>query len=417
MTNIARLAIMSAAVLLTARASVAQLNIVGEERIVFYGDSLVYPDGFGTMVENFVRAKYPESRAKFWQVALPGPNLAKTGEAAARFDELVAPLRPTTVVICCGLGDGDLKGESPARASMAAANMATMLKKCRDLGARAFVLTPPLPTVSKKNIFMVTQYDQAIAKIAEAIVAAAKENGADVLDWYASLVKLQDEGHPTDLTKRDGLTPSPLSQSVAAKLVMDAFQLEPIDVRIKVDWSARSASSSVGTVEVNGIGDTMLRLTLRGFALPLFTGKRQAAFRESFAVATYCRMMLTVDHFPGGALSISSPGARRKPTVVPADVLRSGYNLAEARPVAMAEAVVALADRIETKNRAFSAIMRFRRELADHPPEPELRESFETQLLSRVQYHDGAVAIIARTPRAMDVTIDLRLVASKEAQP
>ena len=416
MTLALRVAVSAALAALLVSTARAQIGVGNQDRVVFYSDPLVYAPGFGSMIESFVRAKYPASNARFWRISVPDPGYAKIEVAAQRFDELVAPLRPTIVVLCWGLGDGELKAHDPSRVAKTADAFEKLLNRCLNSGARVYVLTPSLPTVSKKNILASSNYDETVGKIGEALAAISERKGAVVLDWYGALAKLQREGHDADLTERDGLAPSPLSKSVAANLILRAWKLEPIEVAIDVDWTAETVSSTHGTVDLSRVSDDAMRLTLRDFPMPFHTGMNRSSFREEFACAKFCRIILKIDNLPDGRVRLGESGSRVKPLEITAEQLRQGYNMAIDSPLVAAAAVTELAELITSKNRAFGAVVRFRRDLLANPPEPEYVESYKTHLLSREQYHEGCVQIIQRTGRTVDMSMDLVLVGKGSGQ-
>lgn len=392
-----------------------QVGIGDAESVVFYGDALVHPPGFGYMVESFVRVKYPKSKARFWHVAVPEPGYAKIQVANQHFDELVAPLEPSVVVLCWGLGDGELKRHRPSRVATVADEFEKLLDRCLTLGAKVYVLTPPLPTVSKKNIFMLTSYDQTIGKIGEAMAGVAEKKGAQVLDWFGALTDLQRERPGADLTAVDGLAPSPLSQAVAANLIMRAWKLDPIDVAVNMDWTAQTVSTTHGSVDLTKVSDVRVRLTLHDFPMPFHTGTHNAALREDFPCAKFCRIILRIDNLPDGEVFLSESSSRRKPRAIPSQKLGSGYNLAIDSPLATNGAVTKLTELIEKKNKAFGAVLSFRRTLVAKPPQPEHLQSYKTHLLSREQYHQGSVKIIQRTPRTVNMSIEVRLAVAGSA--
>ncbi|MEE9293366.1 MAG: hypothetical protein V3W34_00160 [Phycisphaerae bacterium] len=388
----------------------APVGVGDKDRVVFFGDKLVDPPGFGYMVESFIRVKYPESRARFWHVGVR--EYAKIETANELFNDKVAVLKPTVVVLCWGLGDGGMSRHSDVRVAKVTEEFATLVERCQRLGARVFVLTPPRPTVAKKNILSVNEYDVTVLKIGEAMKRVAEGKGVTVLDWYAASAAGQRAGDPAAWTQRDGLGPTAQSNAVAAKLIMDAWGLRPIEVAITVDWSSGTVSTTHGTAELARVGDETRRLILRDFPMPFHTGKRRASFNNHLACGDYCRILLKVEGIPQGTVLLQAPETRRKPVELSSRKLREGYNLAVSSPLTRAQPLVLLVDRIETKNQAYSVAERVRKQFQAGTPEPELVESYKTNLLSRKQYHEGMVKIIERTPRTLDLTIDMVFTAS-----
>lgn len=389
-----------------ASSAVAEPKHIGDgERIVFYGDKTVLPPEFGFMVESFVRVRYPDSKARFWHMGTR--RFEKIEVANERFDEYLAPLRPTVVVLSWGLGDGELKAPNPVRVAAVRREYEKLIGRCKELGATVYALTPPRPTVAKKNLLAVNRYDETIEQIAEAMRAEATARGATVLDWYAKTAELHELGTVSELTDKDGMYPSPLSSSYAAKLIMDAWGFEPMEASVEVDWSGQSASASHGSAEVVPASDSKMALVLHDFPMPLYTGKRSSTFRPEFAISDYCRMMLTIDNVPDGTVTLSAPNARRQGPAIPVAKLREGVNLAFNSPLARAAELKSLIERIEEKNQMIYGIVDARQRMEAHPPEPELLESYRTNILSREQYLEGIMKVIQRTPRTMNVSMHL----------
>lgn len=381
-----------------------RIGIADNDRVVFYGDETLAPPSAGTFVEQFVRARYPTSKARYWHQGTA--RLATIDRANREFDELIAPLQPTVIVLCWGLGEGDSKRHDPVTADRFAAGFEKLVDRCLSSGAKVFVLTPPCPTVSKKNVLKIAEYDHTVLKIAEAAAEVATRKGATVLDWYASTAKAQERGQGAELTAKNGLSPAPLSEAIATKLILDAWHLEPIVAEVIIDWEAKTVSSTHGKAEINSSTTGLLQLTLVDFPMPLYTGKRSAAFREEFACANYCQLMLKIDNLPDGQVVLSGSTARRLPRGLPSKTLADGYNLALASPLGQAEAVKNLAEVILKKNKAYSSMVRFRNDhLGDNAPDPELLESYKTYLRARQQYHEGMVKVLQRTNRLVDVNM------------
>jgi hypothetical protein len=271
------------------------------------------------------------------------------------------------------------------------------------------VLTPPKPTIAKKNLLSVAKYDDVVRQVGEAMAEVGKANGAEVLDWYAGCVEMEKSAPPSDMTGKDGVFPAPLSQSVAADLLMRAWRFEPIRVSIEADFKAKTASVSDGSVVVSSPDKASMRLEFSDFPMHFHTGFRDAAFDKRFACAHFCDVRLKVSHLPGSVAQVSDAVQRRRPMSVPTANLAEGLNLAMTSILSANSEANQLIDLILDKNKAWSALLRFERmQLVDRAPEPELLESFKTQLVSRRQYHEGMSKIIARTPRKVDLTLDIR---------
>ncbi len=379
-----------------------------DECVVFYGDKLVYPPHFSRIVEAFVRVKYPEAKSKFWHVGTR--EFDKTPKANEDFVARVAKLKPDTIVLSWGMGDGEMKKADDARLANFASEYGKLIDKCKALTPNVFALTPPCPTISKKNVLAINEYDKTVGKIAEAIRKVGAERGITVLDWYTPTAAIHEAGEGEPLTDKNGMYPAGPSDAIAAKLIMDAWKLEPLDVRVTLDWVAGEVSTTHGKAQLSkgpGNGYTLL---LTDFPMPLYTGKRDAAFSEKLACADYCRITLESPNLPEGKLAMRERGTRRRPMIVPSRVVRAGYNLAVRSPLLASSDFRTLVDRIEDKNAAFFNIANFQRQFIDNPKiEPELTESYRLHHRALEVFHEGMMKLLERTPRTIDIAIEMQV--------
>ena len=379
------------------------------DRVVFFGDKTVSYPGFGVFVENFIRVKHPDSKARFWHVGSRGYD--RLTVADDMLEELVLPTKPTVVVLSWGLGEGDSKAPNEARAKSFGEHYRKIIEKCQAAGAKVFAVTPPSPNIAKKTILRVNRYDESVQQIASAVVSAAQATGAVVIDWNSATRQLRESKPSVELVDKDGLLPTGMSKSIVAKLIFEAWNLEPMKVTIDLDWKTRSVSSNEGSVSVTPVSDTVVHLELKDFPMPIYTGRRDQAFSDAMACAGYCRMLLKVNNLPGGGVALTEPGSRMRPMRVPADRLQAGLNLASRSPLLYTEAFKKFYDQVSTKNFRFSETIRWvDQNLKEQAPEPELVESYHTYVLSQKQYHEGLVKVIARTPRTIDMILELSLI-------
>ncbi len=384
------------------------VGVSDNDRVVFFGDKTVSYPGFGLFVENFVRVKYPESNARFWHIGSRGyDTLAK---ADAMLEELVLPIKPTVVVLSWGLGEGETKPPSESRAKAFEEKYGKIIERCQAVGAKVFAVTPPSPNIAKKTILKVNRYDESVQQLSSAIASAAEATGAVLIDWNSATRQMRSTKPNVSLVDKDGLFPTAMSKSIVAKLLFDAWAVEPMKAVVDLDWKTRKVTSSSGTVSVTPVSDNVVHVELKGFPMPLYTGRRDQTFTDAMACAGYCQLLLKVDNLPGGAVMLTEPGSRVRPLRVLSTRLTTGFNLASPSPVTYVESFKKFNDLVETKNFRFSETIRWvDRNMKEKAPEPELVESYETYILSQRQYHEGLVKVIARTPRTIDMILELSL--------
>ncbi len=379
-----------------------------DARVVFYGDGLVSPAKFSYMVESFMKLRYPEWGLRFWHIAPHGVGYGNLEVAHAKFDELVAPLKPTVIVLCWGLGDGELKQHDAGRVDATAQSFQSLIGRGQEIGAKVYALTPPPPTIDKKNILSLNRYDVTIERISESLLASGGQAGAEMLDWHGAVVALRKQQPNADWTGTDGLMPSPLSQSVAAHLILQAWQAAAIDVAISLDLATGTVTTSHGQAELTQVDDHAVRLAFQGLPMPWHTGDHASAFREEFASASFCKVMLQATNAPAGPVIIGKGAPRQEPLSIDAATLQTGYNLAWESPLSRMAAHSEFVRRLLEKNTAMTWVLRTMHELQAQPPEPELRQAHESYLYSRVQYVDGMERILLRTPTVLDGAFEIR---------
>lgn len=381
-----------------------------DDCVVFYGDKTVYPPGFGFVVENFIRVRYPAARSRFWHIAAPGEEFERIETLNGWFDELVAPLRPTVIVLSTGLGDGLFAKPDEARLATVASEYGRLIDRCLTTGARVYVVTPPPPSIARKQVLGSLHYDGTVKRIGEAVARVAAEKGVPVVDWFGAIVKLQAEGKATELTGRDGLTPSEYSHSVVADALMEAWRLEPVDAAITVNWAGRTAVASQGTAEVTEESPSALRLKLGGLPMPVRIGPatKGAADAEAPAWRNRCRVVLRMEGVSDGQISIAAVESAEPALTPAASELIAGVNLAAGAPLMAHRGVVELSDWIGKKNGVMPSIGATLQKCREEPPEAELKGAMETFLEANRQYVAGCEQVIQRLPRTMDV--ELRIV-------
>ncbi|NOT01621.1 MAG: hypothetical protein HOP29_13445 [Phycisphaerales bacterium] len=382
-------------------------GVGNDECVVFYGDKTVYPPGFGYVVENFIRVRYPASTSRFWHVGAPGDEFERVETLNAWFDELVVPLHPTVIVLSTGLGDGLFQKPDEARLATVASEYGRLIDRCLTSGARVYVVTPPPPSIARKQVLGSLHYDGTVKRIGDAIAGVAREKGVPVVDWYGAIVTLQAGGKATDLTGRDGLTPSEFSHSVAAKALMEAWRLEPLDVLVTVNWTGRTVTTSHGRAEVVEESSNIVRLKLSEFPIPLriVGNPKGEAEVEPPAWMDRCRIVLKLEGVSDGQISIAAADSADTGLMFAASALGEGVNLAAGGPVSQHAAVVGLSDWIAKKNAAMQTIEFMLQKNRSEPPERELKGAIDAFVEAGRQYVAGCEKVILRLPRTMDIEL------------
>jgi hypothetical protein len=116
---------------------------------------------------------------------------------------------------------------------------------------------------------------------------------------------------------------------------------------------------------------------------------------------------LRLANVPPGGVAISAPG--QKLVRVNGDAVAAGIDLAALRPVAVGAPVVELVGQIKRKNKT---VGRFGQFLAKPLEAPEYAEANLKYLDAMLAEAEATARVIDRTPRVMDVSLEIRLLAS-----
>lgn len=448
-------------VLVAAVAARADFALRSDDRVVFLGDSLTERGVFPEQVERFVLVRYPALHTRFYVVAAEGltPGMAvealtgsdataalleqkraerskqPSGSAEAarlnaeirdleRAQERIEIIReqfgiiqppPTRAVVCFGLYETHNEPLPEGRLEAFTEEMRRLVGTLQQMGMQVTVLTPPSADEARNRKLDELDFNETVlGPLAEACRQAAREHHARLVDWFARSVELRRERQKDDPNfafSRDGIRPTTRGQALGAFELLTAWGAEPLEVDIEVDWNhPESATCSAGQLTATRRDERTLVLDFKDFPMPwvLATGRGER-ITPDWEALKLCRMTLRVTNFPdlGGLMK-----TERKSLPIIAEQLEQGMNLAISPILTDARPVRELVQLVATKNR----MPRDRaRRLQSRPEEPELQPGFEKVLEAFVLYHEGYMRILERTPRTMDLTIELSTLPRLEA--
>lgn len=148
-------ATLSIVLLLTPIASAADdFALRDGDRVLFFGDSITQAGGYINAFEAFVLARYPDRKIAFLNHGISSETLSGTSEpdhdprrpdAHERFTRDVAAWKPTVVIACFGMNDGNYHPFDPARFARFKAGVRRLIDRLRDEAGdpRLILLTPP----------------------------------------------------------------------------------------------------------------------------------------------------------------------------------------------------------------------------------------------------------------------------------
>ena len=386
----------------------AEFALKGEQCVVIYGDALVGQPTLGFNVESFIRVRYPQAPVRFYCIA--NRDDGGLGPAAAQFAGEVLPLKPTVLVLCFGREEvlprrrpATLTEENFARIQR---ELDALLQQAQQSGARVFVLTPPPVEVEQNDLFKEASVEVNLAKVAELIRESCKAHNAVVIDWYQKMTNFRQAqiaaGEAGEVT-RDGVSPNEVGVGIATNALLAAWGAEPLDVVLALDWQQGTGTCSHGKVTVTPVQDGTMRVQLEGLPLPWPYWGVATRHAANVPCDRYCNIRLVMPNAPARGITVAEPGKRALP-ILAQQLGGKGFDLATIGPLVNAEATYTLRQAIIAPLRYYDA---FRRQRAAQPPEPEYAEAFELFKQAARAQHEGAVKVLARTPRTMDLTLEI----------
>jgi hypothetical protein len=405
-------------------ASVArgEFALADSDRVIFYGGPVVEPPSFGSQVELFVRVRYPD--LKTWFLHQPSGPEGTVSEALATFDERVSAFSPTVVVLAFGPPAPGPQPPDPLELQRFRAEFDQLARKTKGLGARVWVVTPPIPDASLRPQLRDIGYEETASEYAAAVREIAERVEVPVVDWHAAALEYRTE-HPTNAQLRlagpNGVDPTPVAAAVATDALLEAWQAAPMQFRIRADWGGDLADVTVGAVTVDKPDENSLVISLKDIPLPWYVANRRNTLAMYWPPARFYEYELQIENVPdvrGLGFTIGEKTDAGVQGIKPflAMMLRDGCDVSAIGPLTTAAAVGTLQAAVDRKDRWYGDLERFR-EKARTVPEPELQPAYETQALAFRQYADGTAALVNRVPRTMDIDIVVQAAQPLRAQP
>ncbi len=387
------------------QAAPAKFQLKTDDRVVFFGDTVVHAQLFSKYVETFVRVRYPELKTRFFN---SGQRNETAADGLARLERDLGLTSPTVVVVAFGLHDPGGKPFDEERLAEFRKNITGIAEGIQKLGARTVLLTPPRPIVQQLRSLPDLNYVEVVGKYAQAIREVGASRQVPVIDWFHSSSELYQNNAPQPPRRRqDELLPKRLAHAVVAAQLLKHWQVEPIDVRITADWQSDAASVSSGQAKVKTRTEQELKLELTGVPLPWGVAgiKPQDLEAARWPGAELCRYILQIDNVPESGVNLVLGGRK---IALEYEQLRSGVNIMGWPPIqvrnrTLRDMLVAITRK---HRRWFEYRLAMRR---GPPPEPELLEAFESSLRTFQLYEDGYAKLVIRLPKVFDVMLSFRV--------
>ncbi len=387
------------------QAAPAEFQLKTNDRVVFFGDTVVHAQLFSKYVETFVRVRYPELKTRFFN---SGQRNETAADGLARLGRELGLTSPTVVVVAFGLYDPGGQPFDEGRLAEFRKNITGIAEGIKELGARIVLITPPRPVVQQLRSLPDVDYVEVVGKYAQAIREVGASRQVPVIDWFGSTSELYKGSTPQPPRRRqDELLPKGLAHAVVAAQLLEHWQAEPIDVRITADWHSDVASVSSGQAKVKTRTEQELKLELTGVPLPWGVAgiRPQDLEAAHWPGAELCRYVLQIDNVPESGVELVLGG---REIDLQREQLRTGVNVMGWPPIQARNRT--LRDMLVAITRKHRPWFDYRRTVRrGPPPEPELLEAFESSLRTFQLYEDGYAKLVMRLPKVFDVMLSFRV--------
>lgn len=454
----------------------AGLAIHNGDIIVFLGDDLTETprpnatNSFPTLVETFLTARYATLRARYINVGWSGDTVNR---ALLRLDRDVLSHKPSVVVICLGLNDPDYLPANEQRLVAYRQGMTALVDKCRQAGARVWLISPPSVEedkgrkvrIQRTGRFGITDlqaiaYNSTLKQYASAVSEIAAHSHSGFVDWFAESMVARARrraAQPEFSLTSNGLNPTDRSHAMVAASLLRAWGATPIQVTIELTWAtgevkvavpaaaARSTAASASTAgagipTIAGAGTASAgipsrtstisaqshinaagarRLVLHDLPLPWpMAGGSGGALSGDWEAAQMCRLILRTPDAPERGVLIRFDWPQGQMLVdapVLPDLLRSGFNLACTEAFNAAKEVSGLFQLIGTKN--YYQYGTWRKLALSPPREAELVEAHRKLIDAWNSYVTGTERIIFNQQRTFDLRLFLTEAVPVEQLP
>ena len=415
--------------------------------VVFCGDELTEtPDPqrgvtFPVLIETFLTVRYPDLRVRYHNAGWAGDSATRVG---LRLERDVLTRKPTLVVICLGMNDPQYYpfGEKPGLLETFRKELTGIVKRCRDTGARVWLVSPPSVKEKKGQTARVQRdgkpffvdlaalsYNKTLAQVTAAIKQIAEDNDAGFVNWFEAMTAARQGIRPDQddfYARRETRLPQAHGHALAAARLLEAWGAKPIHATIELDWKTGKAKVEVADTEPNPASaavtitdDGQRILDVKGLPLPWpVPGTRTSGLQPHWEAARLSQIIFKMTDPPklGIKLAREAADAGTKGNVtITAAQLKSGFNLAAVSPVHSIKEVQDLLKWIRLKNTYQYSIWR-RLELAP-PQEPELAEPQKQLIGAWASYATGYEKIIARYPKTFDAKLILAEATPDERLP
>jgi|JI8StandDraft_1071087.scaffolds.fasta_scaffold06331_4 lysophospholipase L1-like esterase len=197
------------------------------DRVIFIGDSITHQCLYTQYVEDYFFTRYPNVNIKFRNAGISGD---RAQDALDRFDDDIAPFKPTVATVLLGMNDGSYRDFDPVIFKTYADGMTKLCDRLDALKCRVILMSPTMfdhqafeqmvakdPARSKNKDPQ--NYNGVLAYYGKWVQETARKRGYGFVDLYGPLNTLTTQGRrqdPNFTLIADAIHPGPDGQLIMA---------------------------------------------------------------------------------------------------------------------------------------------------------------------------------------------------------
>ncbi|RMF94447.1 MAG: hypothetical protein D6741_12635, partial [Planctomycetota bacterium] len=298
----------------------------GDERIIFYGDSITQAGHYVVYVDTFLATRYPDAHFDVINHGISSETISGTSEpdhhprrpdAKRRFDRDIAGWKPDVVVACFGMNDGNYFPFDEERFALYQKGVAWLAEKTAACGARLVLVTPPPfdpyqrrarnpDAVTYGYKFPAVDYDETLIRYGEWLLQFAAEHkltAADVHSAIARHLEIRRRERVSFYLSPDAVHPNPTGHWLMAQTILEAWKVPGTVSTAEIDAAAKTTQSeAVSNLECRN------RTVAFTWTTPLPMPKDPQWDAESLAVERFAerfnRQTLIVRGLPPGTYTL-----------------------------------------------------------------------------------------------------------------
>ncbi|GAB6166990.1 hypothetical protein JCM19992_29900 [Thermostilla marina] len=298
----------------------------GNERIIFFGDSITQAGHYVVYVDAFLATRFPDARFDVINHGISSETISGTSEpdheprrpdAKRRFDRDIADWNPDVVVACFGMNDGNYFPFDEERFALYQKGVAWLAKKTADCGARLVLVTPPPYDPYRRRVgnpeavtygykFPAVDYDETLTRYSEWLLQFAAERNLTAADVHTALTRhleIRRRERVSFYLSPDAVHPNPTGHWLMAQTILEAWKVPGVVSTAEVDAAAKATpSENVSNLECRN------RTVAFTWTTPLPMPKDPRWDAESLAVERFAerfnRQTLTVRGLPAGTYTL-----------------------------------------------------------------------------------------------------------------